>query len=265
MIPTRFSTIRLEVDSQVATLTLCRPAKMNLIDAEAHDELEVALRAIQAGTEIRAVIIAAEGKCFSAGGDFDLMLDLNGSAERNRYSAAKAVAIVESLTRIPVPVIAAVQGDAIGFGASLALGCDMVVAYTGAHFADPHVLVGLVAGDGGCLFWPQAAGMLRAKRYLLTGDHIAADKAYEFGLVTDLVDSPEDAISVGEKLARKVAALSPVAVQGTKRSLNAVMQARAAEVVELAAQYEQSSMASHDLKEAVDAIREKRLAVFKNC
>ncbi|MEQ8836303.1 MAG: enoyl-CoA hydratase/isomerase family protein [Lacipirellulaceae bacterium] len=259
-----YQTLRLAVENQIATLTLSRPEQMNLIDGPAHDEIEQALFELRENRTVRAAIIAAEGKCFSAGGNFDFMLELNGSPEKNRHSAAKAVAIIESLTNIPFPVIAAVQGDAIGFGASLALGCDIVVAYTEVNFADPHVLVGLAAGDGGCLFWPQAAGILRAKRYLLTGDYIKADKAYEFGLVTDLVDSAEQALPAAQALAEKVAGLSPVAVQGTKRSLNALMQARAAEVVVLAALYEQQSMGSSDLKEAVSAIREKRKPNFRN-
>jgi enoyl-CoA hydratase len=122
--------------------------------------------------------------------------------------------------------------------------------------------VGLAAGDGGCLFWPQAAGILRAKRYLLTGDYLQADKAYAFGLVTDLVDYAEDALPLANRIAEKIAALAPLAVQGTKRSLNTIMQHRAAEVVEQAALYEQQTMASGDLVEAVTAIQEKRSSVF---
>jgi len=259
-----FRTLRLVVGDDIATLTLNRPEQMNLIDGPAHDEMERALHQLREEHDIRVAIIAAEGKCFSAGGNFDFMLELQSSPEKNRHSAAKAVSIIEALTSIHVPVIAAVQGDAIGFGASLALGCDIVVACKDANFADPHVLVGLAAGDGGCLFWPQAAGMLRAKRYLLTGDYLRANRAYEYGLVTDLVDTPEETLPLAQEVAKKIARLSPVAVQGTKRSLNAVMQARAAEVAELAALYEQQSMGSADLKEAVTAIREKRRPRFRN-
>ncbi|NIB38857.1 enoyl-CoA hydratase/isomerase family protein [Pseudomaricurvus alkylphenolicus] len=257
-----YQTLKLEQQGTIASLTLNRPDKLNLIDGLAHDEVHHALEALKSNTELRAIVIAAEGKCFSAGGDFELMLEVNKSPQLNSNTARNAVGIIQALTHISVPVIAAVQGDAIGFGASLAFGCDIVVANRNARFADPHVLVGLAAGDGGCLFWPQAAGILRAKRYLLTGDYLQADKAYEFGLVTDLVDYAEDALPLANRIAEKIAALAPLAVQGTKRSLNTIMQHRAAEVVEQAALYEQQTMASGDLVEAVTAIQEKRSSVF---
>tara|TARA_B110000211_G_scaffold125371_2_gene144382 strand:- start:11560 stop:12276 length:717 start_codon:yes stop_codon:yes gene_type:complete len=234
----QFETLRLEFGDSIGRLILNRPEKMNLIDGLAHDELHHALLALKNNTDIRCAVIAAEGKCFSAGGNFGYMLEVNASPELNQQTVRNAVDIVNTLTSIAVPVIAAVQGDAIGLGASLALGCDIVVAYKGAKIADPHVLVGLAAGDGGCLFWPQATGILRAKRYLLTGDYLPAAKAYEFGLVTDLVESRGAVLPLVEKIAGKIVSLSPIAVQGTKRSLNAVMQSRAAEVVELAALYE---------------------------
>jgi len=261
----QYHTLRLEKKDYIGTMTLNRPERNNLIDSRAHDEIERALGELSVMKDIRVIVIAAEGKCFSAGGDFDLMLELNGAPEKNRHSAQKAVAVIELLVSMPVPVIAAVQGDAIGFGASLALGCDIVVANAQANIADPHVLVGLAAGDGGCLFWPQAAGMLRAKRYLLTGEYLRADKAYEFGLVTDLVASASEVFPTASALAEKIASLSPVAVQGTKRSLNAVMQARAAEVAALAALHEQQSMSSSDLREAILALQKKRQPKFKNC
>jgi enoyl-CoA hydratase/carnithine racemase len=253
-----------EQQGYIGTITLCRPDTLNSIDNEAHDELHCALESVRSNSELRVLVIAAKGRCFSAGGDFEFMRQMNRDPELNSRMASRATGMIELLANIDVPVITAVQGDAIGFGASLAFAGDIVVASRTARFADPHVLVGLAAGDGGCLFWPQAAGLNRAKRYVLTGDYISAEKAYEFGLVTDLTDSPEDARTLSDQLAKKVAGLAPLAVQGTKRSFNNLTKARIAEVAGLAALFEQQTMASEDLLEALAAMEQKRKPDFKN-
>jgi enoyl-CoA hydratase len=162
------------------------------------------------------------------------------------------------LADVPLPVVVALQGDAIGLGATVVLACDAVVASRTASIADPHVAIGLVAGDGGCVVWPAAAGLLRAKRYLLTGDRLKAEDAWAMGLVTDLVDGPDDALPAARALAARMAALPPLAVQGTKRALNRLMQQRAGEVLDLSFALEGVSMASDDLAEAIAAFKERR-------
>jgi enoyl-CoA hydratase len=162
------------------------------------------------------------------------------------------------LADVPLPIVVALQGDAIGLGATVALACDAIVASRTVSIADPHVAIGLVAGDGGCVVWPAAAGLLRAKRYLLTGDRLTAEDAWAMGLVTDLVDGPDDVLPAARALAARMAALPPLAVQGTKRALNRVMQARAGEVLDLSFALEAASMASDDLVEAIAAFKERR-------
>jgi enoyl-CoA hydratase len=125
------------------------------------------------------------------------------------------------------------------------------------------VTVGLVAGDGGCLFWPQSVGMQLAKRHLLSGEPLSGERAHAIGLVSDLVDDPESVLPRAEELAAQLAGLPPLAVQGTKRSLNAVMRARLAEVLELSLEYENVSIQSDDVMEAVAATREKRRPVYQ--
>ncbi len=182
---------------------------MDLIDGHVHNDLHWALLQLKDDADMRCAVIAAEGKCFSAGGDFNYMLKLNVSPELHQKSAWSEVEIIHTLTSIPVPVIAAVHGDAIVLGVSLTLGCDIVVASINAHIADPHVLVGLVAGGGGCLFWPRATGILQAKRYLLTGDYLPPRTAYEFGLMTDLAEGPEAVQPLADKFASKIASPYP--------------------------------------------------------
>lgn len=152
----------------------------------------------------------------------------------------------------------------MGLGASVALGGDIIVASKTARIADPHVKVGLVAGDGGALFWPASMGMHRARRYLLTGDLLPAEQAYAFGLVTDLVESAAECLPLARKLADEIAALPPIAVRGTKKSLNALIKARAREAFDLSMAYEFTSGGSEDIVEAVAAFREKRKPVYND-
>src|SRR5207244_11976024 len=126
----------------------------------------------------------------------------------------------------PAPVPSGLKGSAPALGATVAPACDAVVASRTAVISDPHALVGLVAGDGGCLMFPLTMGMLRAKPYLLTGDRLGAEQAWSLGLVTDLVDAPADVHPAATELAHRIAALPPLAVQGTKRVLNRIVQQR---------------------------------------
>jgi enoyl-CoA hydratase len=150
----------------------------------------------------------------------------------------------------------------VGIGASIVLSCDVVVASRTSFISDPHVLIGLAAGDGGCLLWPQAAGMLRARRYLLTGDRVPAELAYDFGLVTDLVDEPDEALPAALAIAQRIASLPPLGVRGTKQALVNLTKARAAEVVDLALANERRSLQSPDFLEAVDAAEHRRPGTY---
>jgi len=156
------------------------------------------------------------------------------------------------------------QGPAVGLGATIVLACDAVIAPKSAWLADTHVNIGLVAGDGGCIMWPQSAGMLLARRHLLTGDRLTAERAWNLGLVTDLVEAAEDVLPAARALARRIADLPPMAVRGTKRSLNHVSQHRSSEVLDLAFANEAATLASDDLLEAITAFEEGRPGRYLN-
>lgn len=250
--------VRLEYKDAVAELTLVRPDVLNRIDAEVHESLIAAFRALPTLDGVRAAVFASTGRAFSAGGDFDFILRQNADPVGRRSMVPEALALVSALLDVPVPMVVALQGDAMGLGATLVLGADAVIASRRARLADSHVIIGLVAGDGGCLLWPQSAGMLTAKRYLLTGDALDAETAQRVGLVTDLVDGPDDVLPAARAMAERIAALPPLAVQGTKRALNALQRARFAEVMELSAQLELDTLGSDDIREAVMAFKEKR-------
>jgi enoyl-CoA hydratase len=258
-----WETLRIAIEGPVATITLSRPELLNRFDPALHGEFVEALRAVRRQPEVRAAVLASTGKVFSAGGDFDWMRQLHDDVTHRIRALDEGRLLIGTLLDFPLPVIAAVQGDAIGLGATIVAGCDAVVAARSVGLADTHVLIGLVAGDGGCVVWPQAIGMLRAKRYLLTGDRLSAEQAYTIGLVTDLVDEPGDVLPAAHRLADRLAALPPLAVQGTKRSLNRVLQQRAGEVLDLSFAQESISMGSDDLLEAIDAFRNRRPPTYR--
>jgi enoyl-CoA hydratase len=261
--PDSFKTLRYEVRDQVARITLCRPELLNRMDMEAHEEFEDALLLVHRDPALRAVLISAEGKHFSAGGDIAEIKRLSEEPERRRRMFHDARELAHGLISIEIPVIAAVQGDAAGLGATIAVLCDIIVVSKSSGLTDPHVAIALAAGDGGCVGWPLAMGLTRAKRYLLTGERIDGEKAYQFGLATDLVETPEDILPAAEKLATRIARLAPMAVRGTKRALITYSQRAMADAFESALAAEEICMTSQDAREALDAFQQKRKPVFR--
>lgn len=253
-----FTTLSVSQAGGVAEITLSRPEILNRFDDALHQELTAALVDLRAQPDVRAIVLASTGKVFSAGGDFELMRSAHDDIIERCRIIDDGRRLLDTLLDVPQPVVVALHGAAIGVGATVVLACDVIVAARNTEISDPHVAVGLVAGDGGCVVWPQSVGMLTARRHLLTGDPMTAERAYQLGMVTDLVEAPEDVLPAARALADRIAALPPLAVQGTKRALNKVSQQRAGEVVDLSFAHEATSLASADLLEAIDAFRERR-------
>lgn len=257
-----YEALSITSDGGVWQITLRRPELSNRFDAQLETELTEALTSLSKDRDARVGVLLAEGKAFSAGGDFELILECNADISQRLATIQRARDLLGVLTALPVPLIVGVQGAAIGLGATVAVGSDVVVASKNVRIADTHVAVGLTAGDGGALFWPQSIGSLRARRYLLTGDALSAARAYEFGLVTDLVDEPEDVAPAALLIAERIAALPPLAVRGTKHALNQLTRQRAGEVVEPALMWEETTLGSEDLVEALAAFKEKRTGKY---
>ncbi|MBB3600655.1 enoyl-CoA hydratase [Mycolicibacterium sp. BK556] len=243
-------------------ITLTRPDLRNRFDNLLQVELASALRRLGDDDCVRAIVLGSTGPAFSAGGDFALMRAAHDDDTVRADTVAAGQDLLRAFLDLRQPVVVAVQGAAIGLGATVALMCDVVVAAKRAKLADTHVQIGLVAGDGGCLVWPHAAGLLRAKRHLLTGDALDAETAYQIGLVTDLVDEPDQALPAARLIAERIAALPPMAVQGTKKALNHLAKQRAAEVVDLAFELEDQTLTSSDLLEGIAAFQEGRAPEF---
>ena len=247
----------------VIEIMLSRPEHLNAVNVNLHDELRRVFETINRGTDARAIIIGGEGRAFSAGGDFEWILRNHRDPVARMRAGAEGRGLLLALVDCHLPVIAACHGDAMGVGATIAMTADAVVASRNARFGDPHVVVGLTAGDGGCALWPASAGMLLAKRYLLTGEAIPAEEAWRMAMVTDLVDEPEDVMPRAKTIAAKMVSLPPFAVQSTKRTLNAALRARVDEVIELGVNYEVQSFTSRDVPEAVAALKERREGRFE--
>jgi enoyl-CoA hydratase len=258
-----YEALSVEVRDHILEMTFTRPELHNRVDLSLHSALIETFGELRSRPEIRAVVLASTGKTFSAGGDLNEIFEMQKDPALRMHWGEQGIQLLQSLLDVPVPIIVALHGDAYGMGANIVLSCDAVVACKSARLADTHVPAGMVAGDGGCVVWPQSMGMMWAKRYLLTGDRIGAEQAYARGLVTDLVDTPAECLPAARALAEHIAALPPLAVQNTKRALNRVMQQRSGEVFEYSMALEQMTIVSDDIREAVNAFLEKRKPLYQ--
>ncbi len=256
------STVCIEREGHLAEMVLTRPDVMNRFDELLHTELTEALGVLHRERDLRAVVWRSTGTNFSAGGAFELMEQAASSIRERLRIVDDGLKLLSSFLDLTVPVVVALHGDVFGVGTSLVLASDIVVAHPAVRIGDPHVAIGLVAGDGGALLWPLNLGMLRAKRHLLTGDPISGREAQRLGLVTDLVEDADAVQPAARGLAERLAALPPLAVQGTKKALNHLLKARFAEVIELSFALEITTLGSADLTEAIAAFRERRPANY---
>ena len=253
-----YQTLNLTISEGIAELRFARPDLLNRFDMDAHIEFVSALETVASQVpDVRVLILCAEGRAFSAGGDFDEMLDAHRSKAIRNDMIKYAKGVFYGVSELPIPVISAVQGAAIGLGATIATLSDIVVAWKGAKIADTHVNVGIVAGDGGIISWSQSIGINRAKRCLLTGEVITGEQAHAWGLVTDLVENPEDALPLARELAARIVAMGPNGVNGTKRAFARITGILAAQALGPGLEMEMESMASGDLPVTLEKLRRK--------
>ena len=253
-----FHSLSVQTSEPIAHLRLTRPALGNRFDEIGHTEFAAALELLAASEQTRVVILSAEGKHFSAGGDFDDIIAAGKSEVIRARMSRVASQLFHRLVALPMPVIAAVQGAAIGLGATIVSLCDITVAFRGAKIGDPHVQVGIAAGDGGIIGWSQSVGMNRAKRHLLTGDPLTAADAHAMGLITDLVDSPDEVLPKCVEIGQRIAALPRGGVEGTKRAFLRLTQQTALTAFEVGLAYEMQSMASPDVAATVAQLKRPR-------
>jgi enoyl-CoA hydratase len=258
-----FTAIAIEVSERIATIELCRPEVMNRFDHELHEQFAGALTSCAHDDNVLAVVLQAAGKVFSAGGSTDLMKDAAGPLPRRMMLVDQGRELFRTVCDFPKPLVIALEGDAYGLGATIALMGDAIVTHPTVKIADTHVVMGLVAGDGGLVSWPQTVGMAVAKRHLLTGDPLRGERAYQLGAVTDLVDTRNEVRAAARAIAARMASLPPMAVQLTKRGFNKLQHARVDDVFDYGFLLEAMSFGTDDLQEAVLAFLEKRPGVWR--
>jgi enoyl-CoA hydratase len=252
-----YGTLRRERIGTVLRVTIDRPAsERNTIDGQLHRELGELFAELRTETEARAVVLTGSKLAFSAGGDFGWFPSLD-SPEALDVVRREARQLIHDLLDVELPIVAAVNGPAVGLGATIALLCDVIFMAESATVADPHVRVGIVAGDGGVVAWPLAIGPARAKQYLLTGDPVPAVEAERLGLVNGVV--PDDRLQ-DEALAfaRRLADGAPLAVRYTKLAVNKLVKDAVNAAFDASLALELVTFLSEDHREALAALREKR-------
>ncbi len=259
----RYETLLIEKDADgIAVVTLNRPEKRNAVSNQMHDELEAIFADLAKDDEIRCAVITGAGSAFCAGGDVGSMKTGEFRPTGPRTPFFQVRRLVMNLLEVDVPIVAAVNGDGAGLGATIPLFCDIVVMAEKARLADTHVRMGLVAGDGGVVIWPWLVGMARAKEYLLTGDWIDGKEAERIGLVNYAV--PQDEVMPkAMEIARKLARNAPLAVRWTKYSVNKILRDHVNLALDSSMFLEAATMSSEDLTEAAQAFYEKRRPEFK--
>jgi len=251
----------IERQGAVLRVALNAPDKLNAIGFEMESELLRLFESLHHDSATAVVVLTGAGRAFSAGGDLKNSLVVRESPALIKQEFDLAKRFVNTLLDVAQPIIARVQGDAVGLGATMALLCDLVVMADTARIGDPHVRVGLVAGDGGAVAWPLLVGTARAKQYLLGGDLLTATEAERIGLVALCVPAAELDTTV-ERWAQRWSSGARQAIQHTKAILNIGLKAQAAMVLDAGLGYEIVSLCSDDHLEAVNAFVARRKPVF---
>jgi enoyl-CoA hydratase len=250
--------LAIEIEDRILTLKLNNPERMNANTEPMHWALSRIWDEIDSDPEVNVVILTAAGeKAFSAGGDIEDMERNAGNSPHWIKIVGEAKRIIHGMLACNKPIVARLNGHAVGFGATLALASDLIVGVEGSRFGDPHCNVGLVCGDGGALLWPQQIGYVRAREFLLTGRLVKMEEAAEIGLINYAVPREELDGKVME-LARAIADAPGRAIQLTKNALNLPLRQAALSTMDLGMSNEMLSAFSEDHQEAVRAMIEKR-------
>lgn len=252
-----YETIALARDGRLLTITLNQPDSMNTINLAMHEELAEVFVFATSDPHSDVVVFTGAGKAFSAGGNLDHMWNNATNPHLFDEEVRLAKRIVFAMLDLDKPLVCRMNGHAVGLGATLALLCDVVFASQKAKIGDPHVALGLVAGDGGAVIWPQLVGLPRAKEYLLTGELLSADKAAEIGLVNHALP-PEELDGAVDAFCRKLLQGSTNAIRWTKVLLNMELKRIAGSVMDAGIAYEAITVRSADHREGINALKEKR-------
>ena len=253
-----YENILVEIEAPIAVLTLNRPKVLNALSPELIRELTTALGELDADESVRAVVLTGGPKVFAAGADIGDMADRGPVEQLRRDQTGRWVA----LAGFSKPLIAAVNGYALGGGCEVMLMCDLVVAGDSARLGQPEINLGIIPGAGGTQRWPRTAGKYAAMEVMLTGAPITAERAYQLGIVNKVVPS-EMTVEVAKRMARQLAEKPPLAVRMAKEAVLKAFEAPLAEGLASERKSFYFLFASEDQKEGMHAFLEKRKGVFR--
>jgi enoyl-CoA hydratase len=255
-----FQNLLFSVEKGIATLTFNRPKSLNALNGELLEELSRALDSVAEDDSIRVLIVTGSGeKAFVAGADINELAQCN--ALQGKWFAAKGQQAIHKLQSLDIPVIAAVNGYALGGGSEIALACDFIYASENAMFGLPEITLGLIPGFGGTQRLPRLIGTNRAKEMIFTGKMVPAAEAKEIGLVNQ-VTAPADLMAEATKTAAAIAAKGKVSLRAAKQVINAGIQVDLQTGCKMEVDAFALCMASEDAREGTTAFLEKRKAVF---
>ena len=256
-----YSTFQFEREGRLLRAAFNRPDTLNAIDRVAHDELARFFTELAVDPLTDVVILSGVGRAFSAGGDLEHIQRMIDDPCTFLDDIPNVKRVVFGLLDCPKPIIAKLNGHAVGLGATIALLCDVVFAAPTAKIGDPHVKVGFAAGDGGAVIWPHLIGHARAKEYLMTGRLLTAEEAERIGLINHVVPA-DDLDRVVDAFAQELLGGAMRAIQWTKLAVNIGLKQLAHSVLDASVAFEALSNVSADHGEAVQAMREKRPPKF---
>ncbi len=252
-----YKTLQFTRQDRVLRVEIDGPGPINAVDAVLHEELPELFIDLQRDPDSDIIVLTGAGKAFCAGGDMDWFQDMIDDPAKFRGIAPDAKRIINGLLELEKPIVCRLNGAAAGLGASIALLCDIIIADETALIGDPHVKVGLVAGDGGAVIWPQLIGFARAKEMLMTGDMISAKDAAAMGLINHAVPADQLDAKVDE-IVGKLLANPRWAVRWTKTAVNLTLRDIATRVSDAAIAYEMLTNMTADRQEAVKSFVERR-------
>lgn len=237
--------IDVRADGSLRIITLNRPDDLNAVNDPLHEGLARLWPRLSADRDARAAVITGAGRAFSAGGDFAYLAELAKDADLRAKTIADGREIVLGMARCRIPVIAAVNGPAVGLGCSLVALSDMVYMGEKSYLADPHVQVGLVAADGGPLTWPLQISLLQAKEFAFSGQRIPAERACQLGLANHVVADP---LSEALACAKRISEQPQKAIEATKRLLNIHLERAVLATLDYAMSAEEMTFRSADFQ-----------------
>lgn len=244
----------------IGILTISSPATLNALNSTIIGELDSFVSSVDTNS-LRVLVITGEGKSFVAGADISQMCGMNSDQgyEFGKFGAK----VFKKIEDLEIPVIAAVNGFALGGGCELALSCDIRVASSKASFGQPEVNLGIIPGFSGTYRLTKLVGQAKAKELIYTGDRIFADEALRIGLVNRVV-SPEELMDEVIKMAESIVKSAPIAVKYAKKCINENYDLSADEAIALENNYFSKCFSTQDQKEGMEAFLAKRKASFKN-